>query len=31
VRPTARPLRLALSNSLGFGGTNVALVLARSG
>jgi 3-oxoacyl-[acyl-carrier-protein] synthase-1 len=31
VRPTSRPLRLALSNSLGFGGTNVALVLARAG
>src|SRR5712671_3325043 len=31
VRPAARPLRFALSNSLGFGGTNVALVLARSG
>ena len=31
VRPTARPLRVALSNSLGFGGTNVSLVLARAG
>jgi 3-oxoacyl-[acyl-carrier-protein] synthase I len=31
VRPTERPLRVALSNSLGFGGTNVALVLARGG
>jgi 3-oxoacyl-[acyl-carrier-protein] synthase-1 len=31
VRPTAQPLRLALSNSFGFGGTNVALVLARAG
>ena len=29
LRPTAAPLRLALSNSLGFGGTNVALVLGR--
>src|SRR5712664_2775674 len=31
VRPTGRPLRFALSNSLGFGGTNVALLLARAG
>ena len=30
TRPTARPLGLALSNSLGFGGTNVSLVLAES-
>ena len=30
VRPTERPMRLALSNSLGFGGTNVSLVLARA-
>jgi uncharacterized protein (TIGR04552 family) len=29
VRPTTRQLRRALSNSLGFGGTNVALVLAH--
>jgi 3-oxoacyl-[acyl-carrier-protein] synthase-1 len=28
-RPTSAPLRLALSNSLGFGGTNVALALGR--
>jgi len=27
VAPTARPMRYALSNSFGFGGTNVALVL----
>ncbi|MFL5309204.1 MAG: beta-ketoacyl-[acyl-carrier-protein] synthase family protein [Myxococcales bacterium] len=31
VRPTARPTRLALSNSFGFGGTNVSMVLARAG
>ena len=29
MRPLSRPLRLALSNSLGFGGTNVCLVLER--
>ena len=29
TRPTEKAMRLALSNSLGFGGTNVALVLAR--
>lgn len=29
LAPTARPLRHALSNSLGFGGTNACLVLAR--
>lgn len=29
LRPTALPLRLALSNSLGFGGTNCTLVLGR--
>jgi 3-oxoacyl-[acyl-carrier-protein] synthase-1 len=29
TRPTSRPLTLALSNSLGFGGTNVCLVLGR--
>jgi 3-oxoacyl-[acyl-carrier-protein] synthase-1 len=29
VRPESRPLRTALSNSLGFGGTNVTLVLSR--
>lgn len=29
LRPLSRPLKLALSNSLGFGGTNVALVLGR--
>jgi 3-oxoacyl-(acyl-carrier-protein) synthase len=27
LRPTSRPMRLGLSNSLGFGGTNVSLVL----
>src|SRR5207248_3367399 len=30
LRPIAAPLRLALSNSLGFGGTNVSLVLGRA-
>ena len=30
LRPLSRPLRLALSNSLGFGGTNAALVLGRA-
>ena len=30
LRPTAAPLRLALSNSFGFGGTNVSLVLGRA-
>lgn len=30
TKPLARPLRLALSNSLGFGGTNVCLVLERA-
>ena len=30
LRPLSTPLELALSNSLGFGGTNVALVLGRS-
>jgi 3-oxoacyl-[acyl-carrier-protein] synthase I len=29
VRPESRPLRTALSNSFGFGGTNVTLVLGR--
>ncbi len=29
LRPVSQPLRLAISNSLGFGGTNVALVLGR--
>jgi 3-oxoacyl-[acyl-carrier-protein] synthase-1 len=29
VRPESRPLRTALSNSFGFGGTNAALVLGR--
>ena len=29
LRPLSRPLELALSNSLGFGGTNVSLVLGR--
>lgn len=29
TRPMQQPLRLALSNSLGFGGTNVSLVLGR--
>jgi 3-oxoacyl-[acyl-carrier-protein] synthase-1 len=29
VRPESRPLRTALSNSLGFGGTNATLVLSR--
>jgi 3-oxoacyl-[acyl-carrier-protein] synthase-1 len=31
LRPTSAPLRLALSNSLGFGATNVALVLGSAG
>jgi 3-oxoacyl-[acyl-carrier-protein] synthase-1 len=30
LRPVSQPLRLAISNSLGFGGTNVALVLGRA-
>src|SRR5205814_947200 len=30
LRPEAAPLRLALSNSLGFGATNVALLLGRA-
>ncbi len=29
LRPLSKPLDLALSNSLGFGGTNVSLVLGR--
>ena len=31
LRPTSAPLRVALSNSLGFGATNAALVLANAG
>ncbi len=30
LRPVSRPLRLAISSSLGFGGTNAALVLGRA-
>jgi 3-oxoacyl-[acyl-carrier-protein] synthase-1 len=30
TQPTSRPLAFALSTSLGFGGTNVSLVLAPS-
>jgi 3-oxoacyl-[acyl-carrier-protein] synthase-1 len=30
LRPVSQPLRRAISNSLGFGGTNVALVLGRA-
>ena len=29
LRPTERPLSLALSNSFGFGGTNASLILSR--
>jgi len=31
LHPTAAPLQIAISNSLGFGATNVALVLGRAG
>ena len=30
LRPLTRPVRLALSNSLGFGGTNAVLVIGRA-
>jgi 3-oxoacyl-[acyl-carrier-protein] synthase-1 len=30
LHPTTAPLRIAISNSLGFGATNVALVLGRA-